>query len=60
MIKNYARHFTTICDRILHIIAFPLLAINDEEQQLFADDPVEFNNLAEDCCDRQSFGLLKT
>ena len=45
---------------MLHIVAFPLLSITEEEQQLFAYDPAEFNNLAEDCCDKQSYGILKT
>ena len=53
-------YFGTICDQLLHIIVFPLLAANEEENQLFADDPEEFNSLAEDCCDRQAYGILKT
>lgn len=39
MIKQYGLHFSTIYDRILHIIIFPLLAITEEEELLFAEDP---------------------
>ena len=47
-------------DKLIHLVVFPLLAISEEERQLFEDDAEEFNSLAEDCCDSQNFGLMKT
>jgi len=26
----------------------------------FQENPEDFNSLAEDCCDKQTFGILKT
>lgn len=31
MVKLHPKHFATICDRLLHIIVFPLLAVTQEE-----------------------------
>ena len=59
-VKLFRSSYEENYHRMLHIVAFPLLSITEEEQQLFADDPAEFNNLAEDCCDKQSYGILKT
>ena len=28
--------------------------------QLFEEDSAEFNKLAQDCCDKQTFGIMKT
>jgi hypothetical protein len=60
MVKQYPRSYAEMYEQLLHKVTFPLLAITEEEHQLFADDPEEFNNLAEDCADRQSFGVLKS
>jgi hypothetical protein len=38
----------------------PLLAVSDNERHTFEEEPVEFNTLAEDCCDKQTFEILKT
>ena len=44
----------------LLMIIFPLLAITEEEKMTFENEPQEFKYLAEDCCDHQKFGILKT
>ena len=41
-------------------ILLPLLAINDNERYTFEESPSDFNTLAEDCCDKQTFEILKT
>lgn len=60
LVKAHRRHFQSHHATLLHQAVFPLLAATPEETQLFEDDPEEFNRLAEDCCDRQTFGVLKT
>lgn len=52
--------FSPIFATLLHQAVFPLLAAKEEEARLFEEDPQEFNLLAEDCCDHQRFGVLKT
>ena len=42
------------------VILFPLLKMQDGERNLFEESPEEFNALAEDCCDKQLSGVLKT
>jgi len=46
IVKLFHKELNQTYDRLLHMIAFPLLAITEEEQQLFDDDASEFNNLA--------------
>jgi hypothetical protein len=46
LVKQYKKHFSTGFDRLLHVVVFPLLGVTAEEEQLFADDPTEFNSLA--------------
>ena len=41
-------------------ILFPLLEIQDDERYTFEESPSDFNTLAEDCCDKQTFEILKT
>lgn len=41
-------------------VIFPLIRADDEEREKFEESPEEFNSLAEDCCDKQTFGILKT
>ena len=43
-----------------NMILFPLLTIGDDEKNTFEESPADFNSLAEDCCDKQTFGCLKT
>lgn len=43
-----------------NMILLPLLTISDDEKNTFEESPVDFNTLAEDCCDKQTFGTLKT
>lgn len=52
--------FKPLYSTLLHQAIFPLLTAKDEEIKLFDEDPEEFNRIAEDCCDHQRFGILKT
>ncbi len=45
---------------LLHMIIFPLLTMDEKEFINFDEDPEEFCRLAEDCCDKQHLGELKT
>jgi hypothetical protein len=45
---------------LIHIICFPFLKTREEEYVIFEESAVEFNSLAEDLCDKQTFGILKT
>ncbi len=45
---------------ILHMIVFPLLMMDEKEFLNFDEEPEEFCRLAEDCCDKQHLGELKT
>lgn len=42
------------------MVILPFVAITDEEREKFEESPEEFNSLAEDCCDKQTYGILKT
>jgi hypothetical protein len=42
------------------MISFPLLTMDQKEYRNFEDEPEEFCRLAEDCCDKQRLGELKT
>ena len=39
---------------------FPHIRANDEERHSFEEEPADFNSLAEDCCGKQVYGILKT
>lgn len=52
--------FKTAYSNLLHSIIFPLLAASQEEIDLFDNDPHEFIRIAEDCCDHQKYGTLKS
>lgn len=52
--------FTNTNMFLLHDVVFPILRIKEEEMRLFEEDPQEFSRLAEDCCDHQKYGILKT
>jgi hypothetical protein len=60
MLKENREHFSHHYANLMHMIIFPLLAVTEEETELFENDPEEFNFLAEDCCDKQNYGTIKT
>ena len=39
---------------------FPFLPADDEEKVKFEESAEEYNSLAEDCCDKQTYGIMKT
>lgn len=45
---------------MLHLIVLPLLTMDENEFHSFEHEPDEFLKLAEDCCDKQNLGELKT
>ena len=60
LVKLNCQYFAQSAINIVHMIIFPLLAITEEEKMTFENEPQEFKYLAEDCCDHQKFGILKT
>lgn len=36
------------------------MLLDDEEIEKFEEYPDDFNSLTQDCCDKQTFGVLKT
>lgn len=46
--------------RFQNIILYPFIQVNDDEKERFEESPEEFNSLTEDCCDKQTYGILKT
>ena len=46
--------------QLLDMAVFPHIRANGDERNSFEEDPSEFNALAEDCCGKQVFGVLKT
>lgn len=43
-----------------HIVCYPFMKSREQELYTFEESASEFNTLAEDMCDKQTFGILKT
>ena len=46
--------------QLLDHAVFPHLRARGDERNSFEEEPGDFNALAEDCCGKQVFGMLKT
>lgn len=59
-VKAINEHLEEEMNILQHIVCFPFIRTRDQEMEIFEESPEEFNTLAEDFCDKQTFGILKT
>jgi hypothetical protein len=60
MAQNYEEFSYDVATSLMEHQIFPYLSVTDEEREKFEESPEDFNSLTEDCCDKQTYGILKT